>query len=65
MEPSESEDSGAMKWAEKIAALAADALLNAKLIEADQLNLSVEIISEEILVRLCLDDLPPDVVCEG
>jgi len=46
------------EWSTSIAELIADALLDAKLIEADELRTAIEIAAEEIFVRLALNDRP-------
>ena len=42
-----------------MAGLAVDALLTAKIVKKEDFERAVEIVSEEINVRLCLQDLPP------
>ncbi len=51
----------AQQWSEDVAGLAVDALLSAKIVEREQLDLAVEIVAEEIYVRLCLNDYPPNI----
>ena len=46
-------------WADHIAVLATDALIDAGLVHGDDLNRAVETISNEIFARLCLSDFPP------
>jgi hypothetical protein len=46
-------------WSDHVAGLAADALLEAGLINRDDFERSAAIISEEVFVRLCLCDFPP------
>ena len=48
----------AEQWSQDIAALAADALQDAKLIAAGDMPRAMEIIAEEIWVRLNLGDFP-------
>ena len=48
------------EWSEKVAGLAVDGLVTAKLLPPESFALAVEIVAEEILVRLCLDDRPID-----
>jgi len=47
------------QWCSDVAALAADALVDAKLVRHEECDRATEIIAEEILVRLCLEDYPP------
>lgn len=46
------------QWSQDIAGLAADALVDAKLIDAGSLGKAIAIIAEEIWVRLNLGDFP-------
>lgn len=46
------------QWSQEVAALATDALVDAKLIDADCFAKAKEIIAEEIWVRLSLGDFP-------
>ena len=46
------------QWSQDIAELAADALIDAKLLGSDDLAKAKEIIAEEIWVRLNLGDFP-------
>jgi len=46
-------------WNDRIAELAVDALLTAKLLRKEDFSRAVEIVSEEISVRLTLGDRPP------
>ncbi len=46
-------------WSDGVADLAADALVDARLINRKDFVRVATIISEEIFVRLCLDDFPP------
>jgi hypothetical protein len=46
-------------WSNRIAGLAVDALVHAKVVPPEDYDRAVEIVSEEILVRLCLEDFPP------
>jgi len=46
------------QWSQDIAVLAADALVDAKLLSSDDLAKATEIIAEEIWVRLNLGDFP-------
>ena len=47
-----------LAWSEKVARLAADALLRAKAIEAQQYNRSVDVIANEIYGVLAAGDRP-------
>ncbi len=46
-------------WNDRMAELAVDALLTAKLLRKEDFSRAVEIVSEEISVRLALGDRPP------
>ena len=46
-------------WCQCVAAFAADALLDAKLVPRDSFEVAKAIIAEEIFVRLCCNDYPP------
>ena len=46
------------QWSQDIAELAADALVDAKLIDAGTMGKAISIIAEEIWVRLNLGDYP-------
>jgi hypothetical protein len=46
-------------WSDRIAGLAVDALVTAKVLRKEDLSRAIEIVSEEISVRLALGDLPP------
>ena len=46
------------KWSDGVASFAADALVDAGILKIEELEKAVEIISEEINVRLCLKDYP-------
>lgn len=46
-------------WSDRVAGLVVDALLTAKILKKEDFEKAVEIASEEINVRLCLQDLPP------
>ena len=46
------------QWSQDVAALAADALVDAKLIDVGSLAKATEIIAEEIWIRLNLGDYP-------
>ena len=54
-------DATAGDWAKSVAAMAADALLDYKLVARDQFEAVRDVIAEEIYVRLCLNDYPPAV----
>jgi len=45
-------------WSDRIAGLAVDALVTAKVLRKKDLSRAIEIVSEEIYVRLALGDLP-------
>ncbi len=47
------------EWSHDIAILAADALVDAKLLQRNDLERAAEIIAEEIETRLILGDCPP------
>ena len=47
------------QWSNKVAGLAADALVDRKLITKEQFPRAEEIIAEEVLARLSLLDYPP------
>jgi hypothetical protein len=47
------------EWSNAVAELAADALVDAKIIQREQFKLAVDVISEEIRVRLLVRDYPP------
>ena len=47
------------KWSQDVAALASDALKDAKVIDASVMDKATEIIAEEIWIRLSLGDYPP------
>ena len=47
------------QWCDDVAALATDALVDAKLLGRQEVDRATEIIAEEILVRLALEDYPP------
>jgi hypothetical protein len=53
---------GVKSWSDHVASLAADALVDARLINRDDFERAAAIISEELFVRLCLHDFPP--ACE-
>ena len=48
-----------LDWCNQIANLAVDAMIDAKLIEFDNLEDAVNITSTEIMVRLVMKDYPP------
>ena len=49
---------GDKEWSASIAELIADALLDAKLIQANDLQGAIDIAAEEIFVRLSMNDRP-------
>jgi hypothetical protein len=49
----------AEEWSQAIAALVADALLDAKLLDPSHVARATEVIAEEIWVRVNMGDLPP------
>ena len=49
----------AKEWSDKVAGLAVDALLMRGLLRREDFELATRIVSEEIVVRLCLEDYPP------
>ena len=46
-------------WSDRMAGMAVDALLTAKIVQSDDFERAVEIVSEELSVRLSLGDNPP------
>jgi hypothetical protein len=46
-------------WSNRVAGLAVDALTTAQIIKKEDFERAVDIVSEEIYVRLCLGDAPP------
>ena len=46
------------EWSDKVATLVADALVEAGILSKQDFEKTIEIISEEVNVRLCLDDYP-------
>ena len=48
-------------WSDRVAGIAVDALLTAKIVKKEDFERAVGIVSEEIYVRLCLEDTPPAV----
>ena len=48
-----------LTWSEVVAALAADILLDRQLIKKEDIGEATAVIAEEIHVRLCLNDYPP------
>ena len=50
---------GVKAWSDHVANLAADALVEARLVNRDDFERAAAIISEEVCVRLCLHDFPP------
>jgi hypothetical protein len=46
-------------WSDRIAGLAVDALLTARIVQRGDFERAVEIVSEELSVRLSLGDNPP------
>jgi hypothetical protein len=53
------DDTDMKAWSEKIADLAVDALVHGNVLRKEQFSRARDIVAEEILVRLCLGDLPP------
>ena len=51
----------AEQWSNEIANLIVDALQDANLIEKIGVDKSIEIVAEEIFVRLCCRDYPPQI----
>jgi len=49
---------GHKNWSNTVAELAADALIDTKLIHKEDLDKAIEVIAEEIYCRLCLGDTP-------
>jgi hypothetical protein len=47
------------EWSRDIAILAADALRDAKVLQGADIERAIDIIAEEIFVRLTLGDYPP------
>ncbi len=54
------EKNGIQQWSDAIAAFAVDALLQARIIQEADCERAIEIVAEEIKVRLCLGDYPPE-----
>ena len=54
-----SSDDTRESWSRKLAELAVDSLVTRRLVRKDDFDLAVEIVTEEILVRLALSDFPP------
>jgi len=52
-------NAGIKQWSDDVAVLTVDALIDAGLVSRDNFQMAVAIVSEEILVRLCLRDYPP------
>jgi hypothetical protein len=50
---------GVKSWSDQIATLAADALIEARLVSRDDFDRVADVIAEEIFARLCLLDFPP------
>ena len=50
---------GVKAWSDHVAALAADALVEAQLVRRDDFDKAAAVIAEEVFVRLCLHDFPP------
>jgi hypothetical protein len=50
---------GVKAWSDQVAALAADALVEARLVSRDDFDKAAAVIAEEVFVRLCLHDFPP------
>ena len=51
----------AEQWADSVAAIAVDALLDAGLVAREQFEAARAIVAEEVFVRLCVRDYPPPV----
>jgi len=49
---------GIKSWSDQIAILAADALVEARLIDRDVFERAADVIAEEVFARLCLRDFP-------
>jgi hypothetical protein len=47
------------RWSDQVAGLAADALVDARIVGVEDFKRVVAIISEEVFVRLSLRDFPP------
>lgn len=58
MNQREPTDAADMEWSRQIAVLAVDGLYMAKMITRDQLKRAVDIVAEEIFVRLTMNDRP-------
>ena len=48
-------------WCNNVAALGVDILLDCKLIREEDVEQAIEIVAEEILVRLAIGDYPPPI----
>ena len=53
------EDENKIKWSGSIAELIVDALLDCELIEKEEFQKAVTVVSEELFVRLLVNDYPP------
>lgn len=53
------EEHSQKSWCESVAALGVDVLIDRGLIKEEDCELAIELLAQEILVRLCLDDYPP------
>jgi hypothetical protein len=56
---SESFAASVRQWCDKMAALGADVLVDASILNKAEFDKAVQILSEELFVRLCLHDYPP------
>jgi hypothetical protein len=52
-------DKTRMEWCESVASLAVDVLINCNLVEKDKFDEAVEIVAEEVWIRLIVNDYPP------
>lgn len=50
---------GVKAWSDQIAVLAADALVEARLVRRDDFDRTATVIADEGFARLCLRDYPP------
>lgn len=53
------QDEELKEWCKSVSVLAVDVLVDAELVKKDDFSLAVDIVTEEILVRLIMGDYPP------
>jgi hypothetical protein len=64
IEPSDETGTPIQQWCDHVAAICVDALIYAKLVEKSECDRAIQIVSEEICVRLCARDYPPKLVAK-